>query len=49
VGFFSESKSGQQVIILGCLTGFLILIFFGLKIGRMIYMKKKNAKQNEIE
>ncbi len=46
--FFSESDSGKQVIILGSLAGFLIVLFYGLQIARWIYLKKKYP-QEEIE
>ncbi|CAF0928868.1 unnamed protein product [Rotaria sordida] len=42
-----QSNSGKQVIILGCLTGTLVFIFFILKIIRTIHKKRKEPKVNK--
>ncbi|CAF3443085.1 unnamed protein product [Rotaria sp. Silwood1] len=41
-----QSDSGKQVIILGCLTGTLIIIFYSLQIIRTIYKKYRQPKAN---
>ncbi|CAF4655284.1 unnamed protein product, partial [Rotaria sp. Silwood2] len=42
-----QSDSGKQVIILGCLTATLIIIFYSLRIIRRIYKKCKEPKENK--
>jgi hypothetical protein len=46
---FLESNSGKQVIGLGCMAATLVILFYGLQIGRKIYIKCKKTKEKEIE
>lgn len=43
--FLIESSHGKQVIALGCVVAFLILLFYGLQIGRKIYKKRKGQSE----
>ena len=40
-----ETNSGIQVIVLGCLLGVLIVIFYGLQIIRSIRLKRRKPKE----
>ncbi|CAF3687740.1 unnamed protein product [Adineta steineri] len=42
-----QSSNGKQVIALGCLTAALILTFYGLNVGRKIYLKRKAPKEEK--
>ncbi len=46
---FLVSNSGKQVIGLGCMAATLVILFYGLQIGRKIYIKCKKTKEKEIE
>ncbi|CAF1009083.1 unnamed protein product [Adineta ricciae] len=42
-----QTNSGIQVIVLGCLLGGLMILFYGLKIGNMIRRRRKQPKKAE--
>ena len=42
-----QTNSGIQVIVLGCLLGALMILFYGLQIGNMIRRRRKQPKKAE--
>ncbi len=42
-----QTNSGIQVITLGCLLGFLVIVFYGLTIARCIHKRKSNPKDEK--
>ncbi|CAF1239994.1 unnamed protein product [Adineta ricciae] len=44
-----QSNSGKEMIVLGSLTGLLIVVYYGLRIGRKIYLKRKAPKQEKVK
>ena len=42
-----ESESGVQVIVLGCLLGALIILFYTLQIVRCVLKRRKKPKEQK--